>query len=151
MASLSGCGVPGRDNCSRRETSNTSILSIPSSISFIPRLKQSFYFSTWENKRNCEDKNRSSDPDVTPMWPRKYFVPGMGDGTDISGTVPRSLCPGTLIPGLKTRGIRESVPHPSLLCLKQKTDFVGVWGSFRDSTPSLVSAVFWSEKRQYWR
>ena len=49
-------------------------------------------------------------------------VPGLGlkicgtagTGTDISGTVPRSFCPGTLIPGLKTRGIRGTVPCPSL-------------------------------------
>ena len=49
-------------------------------------------------------------------------VPGLGlnirgtagTGTDICGTVPRSLCPGTLVPGLKTREIRGTVPCPSL-------------------------------------
>ena len=50
-------------------------------------------------------------------------VPGLGlnirgtagTGTDICGTVPRSLCPGTLVPGLKTRGIHGTVPCPSLV------------------------------------
>ena len=52
-------------------------------------------------------------------------VPGLGlnirgtagTGTDICGTVPRRLCPGTLVPGLKTRGIRGTVPCPSLVAI----------------------------------
>ena len=66
-------------------------------------------------------------------------VPGLGlnirgtagTGTDISGTVPRSLCPGTLVPGLKTRGIRGTVPCPSLILMiipnfKKKPDRLGM-------------------------